>query len=84
MNLKPLHDTVVLERHEAAKTSESGLLLPDQPKPDEGTVVAIGPKVINVTVGDHVIFGKFCGESVTFDTKELIFLKEFEIVAKKS
>ena len=84
MTLNPLHDTVVLERHKAQKISESGLVLPDQPKPDEGTVIAVGPEVINVEVGDHVMFGKFCGESITMDKKEMIFLKEFEIVAKMS
>ena len=92
MNIKPLHDRVVIKRVEEETTTASGIVLPGSAteKPSEGKVVAIGSgKVLDngslhemhVKVGDHVLFTKYSGSEVTVDGEDLIVMREDDIMA---
>jgi len=91
MKFRPLHDRVVVQRvKEEAKTA-GGIIIPDtaKEKPSEGKVVAVGPgvrdengkfKALDVKKGDRVLFGKWGGTEVTIDGKELLIMKESDIM----
>lgn len=90
--LKPLHDRVVVERVEAEEKTASGIVLPGSAaeKPDMGIVVAVGSgkKLDNcsrqemcVKAGDRVLFGKYSGQAVKMDGKELLVMREDDILA---
>ena len=92
MNLRPLHDRVIVKRLENQTKTASGIVIPDNAteKPDQGEVLAIGPgrindkgevKPLNVKVGDRVLFGKYSGQSVKVDGEELLVMKEDDIFA---
>ena len=92
MTIKPLHDRVVIERIEAESKTAGGIIIPDnaKEKPAEGVVVAIGngardnngKKIpLDVQVGDRILFAKWGGVEVKFGGKELIILKESDILA---
>ena len=96
MNLRPLHDRVIVKRLEQETKTASGIVLPDAAaeKPDQGEVLAVGPGkrndkgdfiALNVAVGDRVLFGKYSGQSVKVDGEELLVMREedlFAVVAK--
>ena len=90
MQLNPLNDRVVIKRLDADTKTASGLIIPDAvaEKPDQGTVVAVGPgkrtaegQVIPMTVkvDDRVLFGKFAGQAVKIKGEEVLILTEEEI-----
>jgi chaperonin GroES len=90
MQLNPLHDRVVVQRIVAESKTASGLFIPDnaKEKPDQGLVLAVGPGKRNpngdvmpltVQVNNRVLFGKFAGQQVKIDGKELLILTEEEI-----
>jgi len=92
LKLKPLEDRVVVEPKEAEDKTASGIILPDtaQEKPQEATVVAIGPgkasdtgTIVKMTVkvGDKVLYGKYSGTEVTVDGKEYLIMRESDILA---
>ncbi len=92
MTIKPLHDRVVIERIEAESKTAGGIIIPDnaKEKPAEGVVIAVGNgardnngKIIplDVQVGDRILFAKWGGTEVKFGGKELIILKESDILA---
>ena len=92
MNIRPLHDRVLIERIEAQAKTAGGIIIPDtaKEKPSEGKVVAVGKggrdesgKVValDVKVGDKVLFAKWGGAEVKVDGKELIILKESDLLA---
>ena len=92
MNLRPLHDRVIVKRLENETKTASGIVIPDNAteKPDQGEVLAIGPgrindkgevKPLNVKVGDRVLFGKYSGQTVKVDGDELLVMKEDDIFA---
>jgi chaperonin GroES len=92
MNLRPLHDRVIVERIDSETTTASGIVIPDNAaeKPDQGKVLAIGPGkrndkgdilALNVKVGDRVLFGKYSGQTVKVDGKELLVMKEDDLFA---
>jgi len=91
MNIRPLHDRVIVARLEEARTTASGIVIPDTAaeKPDQGEVLAIGTgKVMDdgkvrplaVKVGDRVLFGKYSGSSVKMDGDELLVMREEDIM----
>ena len=91
MNLKPLHDRVVVRRIESEEKTSGGIIIPDtaKEKPQEGEVVAVGPGARNekgelialdVKVGDRVLFGKWSGTEVKLDGEELLIMKESDIM----
>ena len=91
MAFKPLHDRVLVRRVEGEEKTKGGLITPDtaQAKPAEGEVVAVGEgarkdsgELIapSVKTGDRVLFGKWSGTEVTIDGKELLIMKESDIL----
>jgi chaperonin GroES len=92
MQLNPLHDRVVIKRLNADTKTASGLIIPDNvaEKPDQGTVVAVGPGKVtsegqvipmSVAVNDKVLFGKHAGQAVKIKGEEVLILTEEEIYA---
>lgn len=91
MKLKPLGDRVVVKQLEAEETTKSGIVLPGQAKekPQEAEVVAVGPGgvidgkdvVMEVKVGDKVIYSKYSGTDVKIDKEEYIIVKQSDILA---
>ena len=91
MAFKPLHDRVLVRRIEGEEKTKGGLIIPDtaKEKPAEAEVVAVGPgarkdsgELIapSVKAGDRVLFGKWSGTEVTIDGKELLIMKESDIL----
>ena len=91
MNLKPLHDRVLVERVEQEDRTKGGIIIPDtaQEKPMEGKVLAVGGGARNengqivaldVKKGDRILFGKWSGTEVKIDGKELLIMKESDIM----
>ena len=91
MNLKPLHDRVLVERVEQEDRTKGGIIIPDtaQEKPMEGKVVSVGGGARNengqvvaldVKKGDRILFGKWSGTEVKIDGKELLIMKEADIM----
>lgn len=90
MNIRPLHDRVVVRRLEEDTLSAGGIVLPDtaSEKPSQGEVLAVGPgktddngktHAVNVAVGDKIIFGQYAGSTVKIEGEELLILSENEI-----
>ncbi len=91
--LQPLGDRVVVKAIEAETQTKSGLYVPDtaRERPQEGSVVAVGPGRVTddgkriemeVKVGDTVVYSKFAGTEFTEDDEELLVLTERDILAK--
>ena len=92
MNLRPLHDRVIVKRLDQETKTASGLIIPDAAaeKPDQGEVVAIGNgkvqengqvRPLEVKVGDRVLFGKYSGQAVKVEGQELLVMREEDIMA---
>ena len=92
MNLRPLHDRVIIKRLAQESKTASGIIIPDAAaeKPDQGEVLAIGPGkrdetgkliALDVKVGERVLFGKYAGQTVKVDNEELIVMREDDIMA---
>ena len=91
MNLKPLHDRGLVERGSSEAKTKGGIIIPDtaQEKPMEGKVLAVGNGARNengqvvaldVKKGDRILFGKWSGTEVKIDGKELLIMKESDIM----
>ena len=91
MNLKPLHDRVLVERVDQEDKTKGGIIIPDtaQEKPMEGKVLAAGSGARNengqvvaldVKKGDRILFGKWSGTEVKDDGKDLLIMKESDIM----
>jgi len=91
MNIRPLHDRVVVRRMEEEKTSAGGIVLPGSAaeKPTEGEVVAVGNgqitndgvRALDVKVGDKVMFGQYAGTEVKVDGEDFLIMQEQDIFA---
>ena len=92
LSIKPLSDRVVVEAAPAEEVSSGGIILPDtaQEKPQQGTVVAVGPgktsdsgTLVKLTVKakDKVLFGKYSGSDITIDGKDYMIMRESDILA---
>ncbi|MCG2715604.1 MAG: co-chaperone GroES [Candidatus Marinimicrobia bacterium] len=92
MAIKPLADRVVVKPAEAEEKTSGGIILPDtaKEKPQEGKVVAVGPgkifetrsrEVMEVKVGDKILYGKYSGTEVTIDGEEHLIMRESDILA---
>ncbi len=92
MALIPQNDRVIVERLENETKTASGIVIPDNAaeKPDQGKVTAVGPGRRNekgdripmeLKVGDLVLFGKYSGQTVKVDGKELLVMKEEDVFA---
>jgi chaperonin GroES len=91
MKFRPLHDRVVVERLESDAKSPGGIIIPDtaKEKPMEGKVIAVGPgardengklQPLDVKKGDRILFGKWSGTEVKLDGKDLLIMKESDIM----
>ncbi|MEO1796084.1 MAG: co-chaperone GroES [Pseudomonadota bacterium] len=91
MAFTPLHDRVLVERVESEEKTAGGLIIPDsaKEKPAEGLVVAVGAGAkdddgeriaMDVKAGDKILFGKWSGTEITIDGKELLIMKESDIL----
>ncbi len=91
MKFRPLHNRVVVRRVEEDTKTAGGIIIPDsaQEKPQQGEIIAAGPgardesgKVVPLDVkkGDKVLFGKWSGTEVKIDGKELLIMKESDIM----
>src|SRR5579859_6220585 len=90
MNIRPLHDRIVVKRVEQKEQMQGGLYIPDsaKEKPQEGEVVAVGKgkredgKVVppDVQPGDRILFGKYSGSDIKIDGEELLIMREDEIL----
>ena len=91
MNIRPLHDRVVVRRMEEERTSAGGIVIPDSAteKPAQGEILAVGKGKVgengNVTpmdvkVGDKVLFGKYAGTEVKVGGEEVLVMREEDIM----
>jgi chaperonin GroES len=93
-NLKPLEDRIVVKANEEENTTSSGIVIPDtaKEKPQEGTVVAVGPGrfedgarvPLDVAVGDSVIYSKYGGTEVKVAGEEYLILSARDVLAVTS
>ena len=91
MNIKPLHDRVLVRRMEEDEVTPGGIIIPDsaKEKPMEGEILAAGSGArdengknvsLDVKKGDRILFGKWSGTEVTVDGEELIIMRESDIM----
>ncbi len=92
MNIRPLHDRLLIERRKEDATSAGGIIIPDSAaeKPIRGKVVAVGNgkvladgsvRKLDLKKGDQVLFGKYSGTEVKVDGDELLMMREEDIMA---
>jgi chaperonin GroES len=92
VNIKPLEDRVVVQANEAETTTASGLVIPDtaKEKPQEGTVLAVGPGrfddkgsriPVDVQVGDTVVYSKYGGTEVRYAGEDYLVLSARDLLA---
>ena len=91
MNLRPLHDRVLVKRLEEQESKRGGLFIPDsaKEKPQQAEVVAVGTGKLledgsratpDVKAGDKILFGKYSGSDIRIDGNEYLILREDEIL----
>ena len=91
MNIRPLHDRIVVKRIEEKETVKGGIIIPDsaKEKPQEGEVIAVGHgkktdkgEVIplDVKAGDRILFGKYSGTEIKLDDQEYLIIREDEVL----
>jgi len=91
MDIRPLHDRVVVKRIEGEEKTKGGIIIPDtvKEKPQEGKIIAVGPggrdetgKLIplDVKAGDRILFGKWSGTEVKIDGDDLLIMKESDVL----
>jgi len=92
MNLRPLHDRVIVKRMEEERVSAGGIVIPDSAteKPVRGKVLAVGngkildngeKRALDIKAGDNILFGKYSGTEVKVDGEELLVMREEDIMA---
>ncbi len=93
MNIRPLHDRVLVQRLEAQEEeTRGGIIIPDsaKEKPQEAKVVAVGPgkaqddgkrAAMDVKAGDRILIGKYSGSEIKVQDEEYVILREDEILA---
>jgi chaperonin GroES len=93
LKVRPLEDRVVVESLEAEEKTPGGILLPDtaKQKPQRGRILAVGPgklrddggrSPVAVLKGDEVLFGRYSGNDIEVDGRELKIMRESDILAK--
>ncbi|MGH8761688.1 MAG: co-chaperone GroES [Nitrosospira sp.] len=91
MQIRPLHDRVIVKRLEEERKTASGIVIPDSAaeKPDQGEIIAVGKgktgddgkvRPLDVKVGDKVLFGKYSGQTVKVMGEELLVMREEDIM----
>jgi chaperonin GroES len=90
MNIRPLHDRVIVRRMEEERTSAGGIVIPDSAteKPIQGEIVAVGKgkilengevRPLDVKVGDRVLFSKYGGTEIKIEGEDLLVMREDDI-----
>ena len=91
MNIRPLHDRVIVRRVEEERKSAGGIVIPDTAaeKPTQGEVIAVGNgrihdngdvRPLDVKAGDKILFGKYSGTEVKVNGEDLLIMKESDIL----
>jgi chaperonin GroES len=91
INIRPLHDRVIVKRIDEGEQVRGGIIIPDtaKEKPQEGEVIAVGEgkyredgsrQTLDVKAGDRVLFGKYSGAEVKIEGEELLIIREDEIL----
>src|SRR5580698_4384941 len=92
MNIRPLHDRIIVHRLEEGEQQIGGIIIPDtaKEKPQQGTVISVGngkardvgkPIPLDVKAGDRILFGKYAGQEVKLDGEEVLIMKEDDVLA---
>ena len=93
MNLKPLHDNIIVKQFKEEEITKSGIVLPDtlnKEKPQQGEIIAVGPgkkddegKMIemSVKIGDKILFTKYSPNEVKIDNEEYLVMRESDVLA---
>ena len=92
MEIRPLHDRIIVRRHEEGEQNSGGIIIPDtaREKPQRGTVIAAGSGSVkdggtriplDVKAGDVILFGKYGGQEVTLDGEAYLIMREDEVLA---
>ena len=92
MNIRPLHDRILIQRLEEGEQKVGGIIIPDtaKEKPQQGKVIAAGSGKtkddgqripLDVTAGDTILFGKYSGQEIKLDGKDYLIMKEDEVLA---
>ena len=92
MNVRPLHDRIVVQRLEEGEQKVGGIIIPDtaKEKPQRGTVIAAGNGKskddgkrisLDVTAGDTILFGKYSGQEIKLDGEDYLIMREDEVLA---
>ncbi len=92
MNIRPLHDRVLVRRMEEERKSAGGIIIPDNAteKPNRGEIIAAGNgrivdsgdvRAMDVKIGDQVLFGQYAGTEVKIEGETLLMMKEEDILA---
>ena len=92
MNVRPLHDRIIVQRTEEQEQKIGGIIIPDtaKEKPQQGKVIAVGKgKVkddgtllpLDVKAGDAILFGKYSGQEIKLDGEEFLIMREEEVLA---
>jgi chaperonin GroES len=92
MDVRPLHDRIIVRRHEEGEQNSSGIIIPDtaKEKPQRGTVIAAGSGTVtdggtriplDVKAGDVILFGKYGGQEIKLDAEEFLIMREDEVLA---
>src|SRR5881296_3100134 len=92
MNVRPLHDRIVVRRIEEGEQKVGGIIIPDsaKEKPQQGKVFAVGAGKFNdegkrqpldVKDGDTILFGKYSGQEIKIDGEEYLIMREDEVLA---
>ena len=92
MNIRPLHDRIIVTRLEEGEQTIGGIIIPDsaKEKPQQGEVIAAGVGALNkdgkrvpldVKAGDTILFGKYSGQEIKLDGEEYLIMREDEVLA---
>jgi chaperonin GroES len=92
MNVRPLHDRIIVSRIEEGEQKIGGIIIPDsaKEKPQQGKVIAAGNGMskddgkripLDVKAGDLILFGKYSGQDIKLDGEEFLIMKEDEVLA---
>ena len=92
MNVRPLHDRIIVQRIEEGEQKVGGIIIPDsaKEKPQQGKVIAAGSGKskddgkrvpLDVKAGDHILFGKYSGQEIKLEGEEYLIMREDEVLA---
>ena len=92
MNVRPLHDRIIIQRLEEGEQKVGGIIIPDsaKEKPQQGKVIAAGAGKVrdngkrqapDVKAGDRILFGKYAGQEIKLDGEEYLIMREDEVLA---